>query len=205
MRRRCGFPPARRCSCWSLRPGFARSPRGRFSIISPRVGRSSPWRRATRRRESSSRPARECARAPERPEGVAEGLLRAFSLWQAGRLEEEFPCSGNELYRSEAHFSRVFGEIVLPEVLKRAAAAERRYRRAWGVSPREPVAGQFPSPGRGDICAIHGGAVVSPLRGSRALSRSRSWGLRPRLFYAAAMRLRHREIPPLSPFDRVES
>ena len=57
-----------------------------------------------------------CA-TPDRPEAVAEDLLRAFSLWQEGRLEEEFPCSGNDLYRSEAHFSRVFGEIILPDVL----------------------------------------------------------------------------------------
>ena len=55
---------------------------------------------------------------PDRPDAVAEDLLRAFSLWQNGRLEEEFPCSGNDLYRSEAHFSRVFGGIILPEVLK---------------------------------------------------------------------------------------
>jgi hypothetical protein len=54
--------------------------------------------------------------APDRREAVAAGLLRAFSLWQAGRLDEEIPCSGNDLYRSQVHFSRVFGRIVLPEV-----------------------------------------------------------------------------------------
>ena len=56
---------------------------------------------------------------PDCPEAVAEGLLRVFALWQDGRLEEEFPCSGNDLYRSEVHFSRVFGKIILPEALER--------------------------------------------------------------------------------------
>ncbi len=57
-------------------------------------------------------------RAPDRPKAVADGLLRAFSSWQSGRLEQEFPCSGNNLYRSETHFSRVFGKIILPEALR---------------------------------------------------------------------------------------
>ena len=50
--------------------------------------------------------------APDRPAAVADGLLRVFSHWQAGRLEQEFPCSGNDLYRSEGHFSRVMGPLV---------------------------------------------------------------------------------------------
>jgi hypothetical protein len=56
--------------------------------------------------------------APDRPAAVAEGLLRAFALWQEGRLEQEVACAGNDLYRAEVHFSRVFGQVILPEVLK---------------------------------------------------------------------------------------
>ena len=49
---------------------------------------------------------------PDRPDSVADGLLRAFSLWQAGRLDDEVPCSGNDLYKAEPHFARVLGPIL---------------------------------------------------------------------------------------------
>ena len=55
--------------------------------------------------------------APDRPEAVADGLLRAFALWQAGRLDAGIPCPANGLYRAEAHFTRVLGQMILPEVL----------------------------------------------------------------------------------------
>ncbi len=68
--------------------------------------------------------------APDRPAAVAEGLLRAFSWWQAGRLDEHVPCSGNDLYQAGPHFTRVLGETILPEVLRarsaRRTAAEGR-------------------------------------------------------------------------------
>ena len=50
--------------------------------------------------------------APDRPEAVADGRLQAFAHWQAGRLEQEIPCSGNDLYRSEPHFARVLGPLL---------------------------------------------------------------------------------------------
>ena len=56
--------------------------------------------------------------APDRPQAVADGLLRAFSLWQAGRLDEEIPCSANGLYKAEVHFTRVLGQTILPDVLR---------------------------------------------------------------------------------------
>ena len=59
---------------------------------------------------------------------MADGLLRAFSLWQAGRLDGEIPCSGNDLYKAEPHFSRVLGEIILPEVLRAVPSPSGRGR-----------------------------------------------------------------------------
>lgn len=51
--------------------------------------------------------------SPWQPSRISEELLRMFRLWRAGRLDKEIPCSANELYQAETHFSRVLGDTVL--------------------------------------------------------------------------------------------
>ena len=50
---------------------------------------------------------------PAQPSRISEELLRMFRLWRAGRLDKEIPCSANQLYQAEPHFSRVLGDTVL--------------------------------------------------------------------------------------------
>ena len=54
--------------------------------------------------------------SPDDPEAVAVGLLRAFDMWRSGTLDETIPCSGNDLYEADPHFTRGLGEKVLAEV-----------------------------------------------------------------------------------------
>jgi len=50
------------------------------------------------------------------PEVVSKRLLHMFSLWRRGKLDEEVPCSGNDLYRAETHLRRVLGDVILASV-----------------------------------------------------------------------------------------
>ena len=52
---------------------------------------------------------------PDDSEAVAAGLLRVFEMWRAGTLAQEIPCSGNDLYLAEPHFTRVLGDVILAE------------------------------------------------------------------------------------------
>jgi glycosyltransferase involved in cell wall biosynthesis len=47
----------------------------------------------------------------ENPDAVARSIIDMWRFWQEGTLEEEFPCSGNDLYRAQGHFDRVFSRI----------------------------------------------------------------------------------------------
>ncbi len=61
--------------------------------------------------------------SPEEPDGISEELLRMFRLWRSGWLDDEIPCSGNDLYAAEAHFERVLGNVVLAEMAGGRGAA----------------------------------------------------------------------------------
>lgn len=47
------------------------------------------------------------------PGAIAQELLDLFHLWRAGGLDRHISCLGNDLYRAEPHFQRVFGGVVL--------------------------------------------------------------------------------------------
>lgn len=50
------------------------------------------------------------------PDAVADGLLRAYSMWRDGTLAEQVPCDRTSLYEAEPLFERVIGERVLARV-----------------------------------------------------------------------------------------
>ena len=127
--------------------------------------------------------------APDRPDAVANALLRAFSLWQAGRLDQEVPCSDNDLYKAETHFTRVLGRIVLPEVLR--AKSPLPPERVSGIRhrvPRHQPIGVNDSRrgGRRDRTAATGQPIV------------RRQAVRPQLLHAA-LRSRRNRSPDASP------